>query len=102
MKRLFGSLAALMLALSMSGCGLIYTHTIKPLDFNLSGSPCVLQYQEGDIKHFEFDIARVLWDSNAIGDIILLSGMDTVYFADIERLSILGIWNQHTVHVYGR
>ena len=52
MKRLFKCLALLIMALVMSGCGLIYTHTIKPLDFNLSGSPSVLEYQEGDIKHF--------------------------------------------------
>jgi len=44
----------------------------------------------------------VLSDSNAIGDIAKQNGIETVYFADLETMSILIIWNQYTVHVYGQ
>ena len=30
------------------------------------------------------------------------NGIETIYYADLETLSILGIWNQYTVHVYGK
>ena len=42
------------------------------------------------------------WDSAAIGDIAKKNGMTELYFADVETFSILHIWNQYTVHVYGK
>lgn len=28
-------------------------------------------------------------------------GIETVHYADLETLSVLGVWNQRWVHVYG-
>jgi len=96
--------SVLLCALCLTGCGmgLIYTHTITPLDLNSNETPLVIESEEGDVKHLSYSLVDVQWDSNAIGDIALENGIETIYFADIEFLSILGIWNQDTVHIYGR
>jgi hypothetical protein len=90
--------------LLLAGCtpyGLLYTHIKKPLDTNMSQTPVSDSKGQGDIKHFRFYV-DVMWDSNAIGDIAKKHGIDTVYYVDIEMLSVLTIWNQYTVHVYGQ
>lgn len=114
MRDYYKSLVWIVLLLSLSGCisfytgsgivsGLLYQSTVEPLDENLDRSKFVDQAQQGDIKHFQFDMVDLRWDSNAIGDLVKAHGMDTVYFADVETFSILlGIWSQDIVHVYGR
>ena len=42
------------------------------------------------------------WDTNGIGEIGKENGLEEVYYADLETLSVLGIWTQRWVHVYGR
>jgi hypothetical protein len=42
------------------------------------------------------------FDSNAIGDIARKNGLKTVYYADLEKFSVLfGIWRYHRIIVYG-
>jgi hypothetical protein len=81
--------------------GFIYTHKTSPLDLDLSQTPMAEKQCESDIKHFHYYV-DIKWDTNAIGDIARKNGIETLYFADMETLSILGIWKQHTVHVYGK
>jgi hypothetical protein len=96
-------LAAAMLAmLFVPGCGLVYTHTIRPLDVNFKETRNIKEHGEGDIKEFSYSLVNVQWDSNAIGDIARRQGFETVYYADIEVLRILLVWNQYKIHVYGR
>ncbi len=97
-------LFVVLLIVSLTGCGmgLLYTHTISPLDLNSNQTPLVIESEEGDVKHLSYSLVDVQWDSNAIGDIARENGIETVYFADIEFFSILGIWTQDTVHIYGR
>jgi hypothetical protein len=104
MKKHLFSLAVLVIALSLTGCGAIYTHTIEPLDVNLDRTPFVANSEKGSIKHLYVPYVRIhgLWDSNAIGDIAKREGIDTIYFVDLEVLKVLGIWNQYTVHIYGK
>ena len=97
--------AACLLAAVLSGCvtppqGLVYSHTITPLDLNHDRTQNVKKTGKSDIKHFRYYV-DVRWDSNAIGDIARREGMKEVYYADIEVLNVLGIWHQYTVHVYG-
>jgi len=95
----------------LSGCivGLIYTHTVEPLDVNLSASPVYVQRDEtgeSAVNHINIPMTSVpmdfLWDSNAIGDAMKRNGIEEVYYADLETLKVLTIWNQYTVHVYGK
>lgn len=90
--------------LFLSSCaptGIVYTHIKEPLDTNMSRTPAVGKDAKGDLKHISFYV-DVMWDSAAIGDIAKENGLETVYFADLETFSILRIWNQYKVHVYGK
>ncbi|HEY5648310.1 MAG TPA: TRL domain-containing protein [Nitrospiria bacterium] len=77
-----------------------YSHTTQPLDLNMKETPVSSKKGKGNTKHLEYQVS-IEWDSNAIGDIAKDNGMQRVYFADIENLCVLGIWEQSTVHIYG-
>jgi hypothetical protein len=93
-------MSGILLLASCTPYGLLYTHIKKPLDTNMSQTPMIDNNVQGDIKHIRFYV-DVMWDSNAIGDIAKKHGIETIYYADIEMLSVLTIWNRYTVHVYG-
>lgn len=107
-------LIILLTALALGGCGsianiynyegvgLVYTHNVKPLTLDMRSTRSDgLKRGSGDIKDFEVYYVRVVWNNNSIGDIAKENGIGTILFADIERLSVLGIWRQHIVHIYG-
>jgi hypothetical protein len=104
MRKIGFALATVMLAALLSGCGagIIYTHTVTPLSLDLHQTKVVQTDKTGDIKHIQFLYLGVAWDSVAYGDIAKKNGMNELYFADLETLSVLRIWNQYTVHLYGK
>lgn len=105
MKTSYLLFPAILLVL-LAGCspyGYIYHHTIQPLDTNMTRTPAVTSGpQEGDIKRFNYNVVDLSMGSNGIGEIARAQGMETIYFADVETLRILGIWTQTFVHVYGK
>ena len=98
----------LVLILFIIGCrgfsprGIIYTNIVTPLDVNLSQTPKGVNQCEENIKHLSLRYVSMSWDSAAIGEIAKQNGIEQVYFADIETLSVLMIWSQYTVHIYGK
>ncbi len=88
----------------VSGCaspqGAIFTHTIQPLTTDFHETPAVGVEAAGDVKEIDYYV-RVLWSTNGIGAIAKANGFDKVYYADLETLSVLGIWTQQWVRVYG-
>jgi len=69
----------------------------------MSETPSELNHAQGNIKHFQYQYyVDVRWGSNSIGEIAKENGFERVYFADMEKFSILGIWNKYTVHIYGQ
>jgi hypothetical protein len=104
MRTIRFTLAAAALALLIPGCGtgIIYTHTVKPLSLDMHQTKIVQTEGTGDIKHIQVWQAGVAWDSVAFGDIAKKNGLKELYFADLETLRVLGIWNQYTVHLYGK
>jgi len=104
MKRFFLCVMIFTVFFMFSGCtttGILYTHVTSPLDKNMSQTPSGATGGQGDVYHLQFDVLGAAWDSNAIADIAKEKGMETVYYADIEKLRVLGLWSQYTVHVYG-
>lgn len=108
MKKRSLRLAGLVSLLLLSGCGhgLLYTHTVQPLDTNLGKTARAAGRNKGDIKRFDVPLIvppiDLAWDTNAIGEIARNAGMDSAEYADLETLSVLlGLWQQYTVHVYG-
>ena len=105
------ALAMLLLA-CLAACGtgpligLVYTNVQLPLTTDLNATPVPATPPDSDrvveIKE-PFTgagiYARV--SVNAIGEIALQNGVETLYFADQEVFSILGVWKTHRVFLYG-
>lgn len=102
--KVFGVTLVACLALAFSGCvspyGLVYTHTYEPLSTDFHSTPVVTDQEAGDVKEISYYV-RVLWSGNAIGDIAREHGFETVNYADLETLRVLGVWTQRWAHVYG-
>ena len=98
------ALAATAMVLLFSGCsvGLIYTHTREPVTHDVRPTKIVQTDKTGDIKHIQVSWIGVAWDSAALGDIAKKNGLSELYFADLETLRVLTVWNQYTVHLYGK
>ena len=97
--------AAIVGALLLCGCmrGLIYTHATFPLTTHFDRTPVADgSHAKGDVKELRYNAyLRVLWDENSIGSIAKQAGFTQIYYADLETFSVLGIWTQYRVHVYG-
>ena len=101
----------LALSLLLAGCSNgvlfgsgLYAHTVEPLTFNRNATEIdrSMLHANGDINHIQFRLS-ILWGTNGIGDVARKNGIETVYYADIEKLRVLfGIWQEDIVHVYGR
>ena len=92
-------LALACLAPLLASC--VYTHTYRPLTTNFHETPVVRDKVQGDVRQLDYYV-RVMWATNAIGDVAKEHGFEEVYYADLETLRILGIWTQQWAHVYGR
>lgn len=82
----------------------LYSHTVVPLTLNREPTRMLSDNKEGrgDIKELHYQVS-IEFGTNGIGEIAKKNGMDTVYYADIEKRSyIFGIWQQQIIHVYGR
>lgn len=97
--------------LSIAGCGtgpltgLVFTKVKMPLSFDLNASPSQENNASGKIIKIKepvtgYGIYTEL-NSNAIGDIAKKHNIRTIYFADKEVFSILGIWSATKVIIYG-
>jgi hypothetical protein len=96
--------AALAFALVLNGCtaGIVYTHTVQPLTLNHRATPATGAEGVSDIKHIQLPYVGVMWGDIALGDAAKEKGLQELFYADMEYLSVLTIWTQSTVHLYGR
>jgi TRL-like protein family len=104
MRTLTLTTAAIAFTLVFAGCtaGILYTHTVTPLTVNQLQTPITETEGRSDIKHIQFSYFGIMWDDAALGNIARAKGMQELYFADLEYLSVLTIWRQYTVHLYGK
>ena len=109
-------LTSILLAIAIMGClsgcgtgplvGLVYTNVKLPLTRDLQSTP-LPELPPGSDRIIEIKepfsglglYARL--NSNALGDIARQNGVETLYFADQEVFSILGIWKTQRVFLYG-
>jgi hypothetical protein len=85
--------------------GAVYTRIKFPLTTDLNQTPAAVDAGNGKIVRIKEPFSGygiyAEFNSNAIGEIAKRHGLKTVYYADIERLSILGIWRHDEVIVCG-
>ncbi|MCP4004227.1 MAG: hypothetical protein GY725_08535 [bacterium] len=99
------ALAVLLVALlALSACaqGFIFRRTVEPLSTDFARTPvhgCAPA--RSDVKQVRYRYLDFRWDGNGIGQVARQAGFDKAYYADFEVLSILGIWTQSWVIVYG-
>ncbi len=82
----------------------LFGRYVEPLDVDLRETRVACDRPasgKASIKHVEYRGVTVEWDSNAIGEIAKRNGIRRVLFADLETVSVLGVWKSYTVHVYG-
>ena len=102
------AIGLLMSVLAVStGCfgGAFYTHTTVPVDVNFKDTPRKPEHRGESWKTLVIPlyVARPQfdWGSTGVGDAVKQAGIETVYYADLETLSVMGVWTQRTIHVYG-
>lgn len=94
--------AALLAVATLPGCmsGFVFTQTVRPLDVNLNNTPFHQSAAESAANTLEYYV-RIDWGSYGPGDIAKDYGFSRIHYADLELLSVLGIYTRRTVHVYG-
>jgi hypothetical protein len=93
---------ALVLVFSSCTVGILYQHTMAPLTINHLSTPAEGTEVKNDIKHIQFSYVGVMWGDAALNEIAREKGLQELHYADLELLSVLTIWRQYTVHLYGR
>ncbi|MFZ0244035.1 MAG: hypothetical protein WAL90_20510 [Desulfobacterales bacterium] len=85
--------------------GAVYTRVKYPLTADLDRTPTAEAAGSGKVIRIKEPVSGygiyAEFNSNAIGEIATRHGLKTLYYADIERLSILGIWRHDDVILYG-
>ncbi len=102
---------AVMALLLVAGCANgvllnngLYTHVTVPLTFNREPTEMKVSTRQGsgDIEHIQYQIG-IEAGSNGIGDVARKHGIQTIYYADLEKQSFLfGIWQREFIHIYGK
>ena len=106
-----GTIAAAVL----SGCatGAIYTQTTLPLDTNFDDTPSGIEgHEAADPKGawttirlptgFLFGFGLYIdWGDASVASALEDAGIETVHYADLEITSILTVWTQRKLRVYG-
>ena len=101
--------AAVLLGIALvgSGClaGAAYTHTTVPIDLDMNATPRKPNVRGGSWKTLVIPlyVARPQFDWGTIGiaDAARARGIETVYYADLETISVAGVWTQRWIHIYG-
>jgi predicted ATP-grasp superfamily ATP-dependent carboligase len=91
------------LALSTSGCapvGVIYSNTTVPLDIDYDQTRLAQLSDTADTRSIQYYI-RVEWGDASIGHIAQEYGFEKIHYADLSTLSVLGVWRQQFVTIYG-
>ncbi len=99
-------LVVIVCAFALQGC--LFRHTVEPITFNREPTKVRESEREavGRITHLAYPLAfglSIRLGKNGLGDIAKEHGMNTIYYADIEKWrALFGLWSMDIVHLYGR
>jgi len=80
--------------------GFIYSEVTLPLVTNFDNTPVGSKHGEMAINELRYQVS-VQWGSDAIGEAAKRGGIEKIYYADLRTITVLGVWKQETVIVYG-
>lgn len=85
-----------------TGCvsGALFTHVREPIDINFNRTPVHSAEGTADWHSVQYYV-QIDWGDNAFGEVAKQAGLSRIHYADLETLSILGVYTQRKVHVYG-
>ena len=83
-----------------AGTGALYSHVTRPLDANFDQTPVHSDSATGDQSSIQYYVS-INWGKSGLGDLAKKHGFTRIHYADLETLSILGIYTQRTAHIYG-
>lgn len=82
--------------------GFLYNHTIEPLTLDFKSTPARGKKADSDTKQFSYSQIQIKWNSNGLGNIAKKNNVNSLYYADVETLSILGgLWQRQNILLYG-
>jgi len=88
--------------------GGIFSSYSAPLDVNFSATPVGSKVGRATVRHFEVPVDSsgtrlpiATWAELGIREAAAQGGIQTVYYADYEVLSVLGLYTEITVQVSG-
>ncbi len=100
------------LSVALAGCvnGVLfnsglYSHTVKPLTMNPNPTEVreSLKQARGHIDQLQYQVISVRVGKTGLGQVAREHGLETIFFADMERWSVVfGLWQREVVHIYGR
>jgi hypothetical protein len=96
-----GVLLPVLLAGTACTTGLLYTHVTVPLDLDAEGAAMHDAHGRQSVDMLALSVLRVAWGSAGIGSTAREHGFETIAYADLESLTVLGIWRQQYAVIYG-
>lgn len=115
MKRIINVSVLVAMTLFSAGCSRallfnngLFSHTVEPLTFNREPTEVMNSEQRalGRINQFQHPLisaVSVRLGKNGLGEVAREHGINTIYYADLERWSAaFGLWSMEVVHIYGR
>lgn len=112
MKTISRKVVVLLLSLIIAGCANgvllgsgLYTHTVQPLTINPNPTEVrdSMKQARGYTNQLQYEVVSIRVGKNGLGQVAKEHGLETVYFADIERWSaFFGFWQMSVVRIYGR
>lgn len=115
MKRIINVFLLAALTLLSAGCSRallfnngLFSHTVEPLTFSREPTEVMNNEQRalGRINQFQYPLisaVSVRLGKNGLGEVAREHGINTIYYADLERWSaVFGLWSMEVVHIYGR
>ncbi len=102
--RMHNKALAVLSTLCLAGCAptsFLFTLTTRPLDIDLNESDFSDETARAFVWTFQYSYLALRFGGNGIAQIAKEKGFTRVHYADIQTLSVLGVWTQQWVRIYG-
>ena len=82
--------------------GAIYTRITVPLDLDSDATVYHRHDEAESADSLNLNVLRVVWGGNGLAQTAREHGFESIAYADLEILQVLGVWRQEFAIIYGR